>query len=262
MCGGARAYGFTVIELVIVIVLMSIVSLAGVEVIRQSSEAYASMSNRQALGNSGRLAVERMSRELREALPGSTRANSNCLEFIPISVASRYFSVPVESGATSMQVVPVSSDLQAVTGRVAVYPVGDNAYDLSTNLLSPVASFGAADGSNVSPLSWTGSHSFPYRSPTSRFFMVEQPVSFCVDGDNLFRYSNYGFNVSQPDVASLPTALPDRALLVDKVSGTVLPFQVTDPGLSRNDLVEINLSFSQAGESFLLSHEAQLRNVP
>ncbi len=254
--------GFTVIELVIVIVLMSIVSLAGVEVIRQSSEAYASMSNRQSLGNSARLAVERMSRELRGALPGSARTNSNCLEFIPITVAGRYFTVPVESAAASMQVVPVSADLQSVTGRIAVYPVGSNVYDLTTNLLSPVAGFGASDGNNVSPLSWTGNHSFPYRSPTSRFFLVAQPVSFCIDGDYLFRYSNYGYAATQPDLSGLPTALPDRALLVDKVSGTVLPFQVTDPGLTRNAMVEMNLSFTGAGESFLLSHEAQLRNVP
>lgn len=257
-----RSDGFTVVELVIVIVLMAIVSLAGIEVIRQSSEAYLDMSNRQNLGHSARLSVERMSRELRTALPGSVRANSSCVEFIPITVAGRYFSLPVDSAGTSMEVVPVSTDLQSQTGRVAVYPVGANVYDLSVDLLSPEASFSPPDGNNVSTLSWTGSHSFPFQSPTERFFMVTSPVSYCVDGDNLFRYSNYGYSAVQSGLSGLPTALPDRALLVDKVVSSGLPFQVTDPGLSRNAMVEINLMFSSAGESIQMTHEAQLRNVP
>ena len=254
--------GFTLIELVIVIVLMSIVSLAGVEVIRQSSEAYLKMSNRQVIGNSARLSLERLSRELRAALPGSVRTNTNCIEYIPISVAGRYFTLPVETAGSSMQIVPVASELQSQTGPIAVYSVGASPYDASENILSPTASIGVPDGSNVSEVSWSGSHGFPFRSPTNRFYMVGNPVSYCVDGDNLFRYSNYGFDTSQPVIADLPTGLPDRALLVSGVQGSVSPFSVADPGLSRNAMVELNLSFSVDGEFIQVSHEAQLRNVP
>ena len=254
--------GFTLIELVIVIVLMSIVSLAGVEVIRQSSDSYLAMNNRQTIGNSARLSVERLSREIRAALPGSVRINSQCVEHIPILVAGRYFSLPVDSGDTEMQVVPVAAELQGITGPVAVYSVGANPYDVSNGILSPDATFGVPDVSNVSDLSWSGSHSFPFRSPTNRFYMVGQPVSFCVVGDNLFRYSAYGYEPSQPEVADLPAALPDRALLVQGVEGSVLPFQVADPGLTRNAMVEINLQFGIDGEFIAVTHEAQLRNVP
>ena len=141
------------IELVIVIVLMSIISLAGVEVIRQSSEAQLTMSNRQAIGHSARLSVERLSREVRQALPGSVRTNSQCLEFIPIQVAGRYFSIPKDSAGTSMDVVAVAADLQSETGPIAVYSVGSSPYDSSSNVLSPSASIAAPDGSNVSQIS-------------------------------------------------------------------------------------------------------------
>jgi MSHA biogenesis protein MshO len=258
----ARLQGFTVIELVIVIVLMSIVSLAGVEVIRQSTESYLALSNRQEISNAARLSVERLSRELRAALPGSARANSQCLEFIPIRVAGRYFTLPMGSPAESMQVVPAALDLQGISGRVAVYPVGANVYDLSTGVLSPAASFAAPDASNVSLLSWTGNHSFPYASPTERFYLVDDPVSYCVDGNYLFRYSGYGHLPVQPTIADLPGSLPDRALLVHGVAGSVVPFAVAAPGLSRNAMVEVNLQFSVAGEVLQVTHEAQLRNVP
>lgn len=258
----ATQKGFTLIELVIVIVLMSIVSLAGVEVIRQSSESYLAMNNRQIIGNAARLSVERLSREIRAALPGSVRTNSQCLEYIPIQVAGRYFSLPVEVGATTMRVVPVAAELQASTGPIAVYSVGANPYDSATDLVSPAASIGVPDGSNVSEISWTGSHSFPFRSPTNRFYMISDPVSYCIDGDFLFRYSNYGFNSTQPIVADLPSGLPNRALLVHGVQNSVSPFEVSSPGLTRNAMVDIQLQFALNGEFIEVSHEAQLRNVP
>ena len=254
--------GFTMVELVIVIVLMSLVSLAGVEVIRQSSESYLKMSNRQGLGSAARLAVERLSREFRSALPGSVRTSGDCIEFLPIEVAGTYVTAPFESAGTSMTVVRVSADLAAELGRVAIYSVGDNVFDLDAGILSPEASIGASDAGNISTVSWTGSHLFEFESPTSRFYMVSDPVSYCVDGDNLFRYSNYGVVDPQPLLDDLPTALPDRALLVNQVSSTGTPFRVMDPGLSRNAIVMIVLSLSTDGEFLQITQEAQLRNVP
>lgn len=260
--GFRQSKGFTIIELVVVVVLMGIVSMAGVEIIRQSSEAYLVMSERQALGNAARLSVERLSRDLREALPGSVRVSGSCLEYVPILVAGRYFSVPVETPGTSMSVVPVTASLDASQGRVAVYPLGADVYDVSSGILSPVASLSAPDSDNVSALSWTGNHGFANRSPTNRFYMVDDPVSYCVDGTNLFRYSNYGVVLTQPLIADLPSGLPDRALLVSSVGASGAPFSVSAPGLSRNAMVEFNLQFAQAGEVLGVSHEVQLRNVP
>lgn len=257
-----KGAGFTLVELVIVIVLMSLVSLAGVEVIRQSSESYLKMSNRQGLGSAARLSVERMTREFRSALPGSIRVSGDCIEYLPIEVAGTYVAAPHEATGTSMTVIRVSSDLTAELGRIAIYPVGDNVFDLTTGILSPAASIGTPDVNNLSTVSWTGNHRFAFESPTRRFYMVSDPVSYCTDGDNLFRYSGYGFDVTQPLVVDLPTALPNRALLVNQVSATTSPFSVVDPGLSRNAIVMIALSFSVDGENLQITQEAQLRNVP
>ncbi|MFT7243042.1 MAG: MSHA biogenesis protein MshO [Candidatus Azotimanducaceae bacterium] len=257
-----RRHGFTLIELVVVIVLMSLISLAGVEVIRQSSQSYLKMSDRQALGNAARFVIERMSREFRLALPGSVRVSGACIEYMPIKVAGTYFSAPIESGSTVMTVVRVSADLETETGRIAIYPVGADVYDLSTAILSPDASIGAPDVDNVSTITWSGSHTFSFHSPTRRFYMVDSPVSYCVDGEHLFRYTNYGIAAVQPVVVDLPAALPDRALLVNQVTGALTPFSAAEPGLTRNAIVMLSLAFSAAGESIEVTHEAHLRNVP
>jgi MSHA biogenesis protein MshO len=254
--------GFSLVELVIVIVLMSIVSLAGVEVIRQSSEAYLKQSNRQGLSGAARLAVERLSREFRSALPGSVRVSANCIEYLPIRVAGTYFSIPTDTPAASMTVAAVMPDLAGESGRVAIYSVGANPYDLTTNVLSPSATIGAPDGNSVSTLNWTGNHEFAFDSPTRRFYMVDDAVSYCVDGSELFRYTNYTMTSTQPDISDLPAALPDRALLVNQVAGGVAPFTVAEPGLSRNAIVMLALDFSVDGETIQMTHEVQLRNAP
>ncbi len=254
--------GFTLVELVIVIVLMSLVSLAGVEVIRQSSETYLKLNDRQSLTSAARLSVERLSREFRHALPGSVRVSGSCIEFLPITVAGMYLSAPIDVSASDMSIVSVATDLVSVTGRVAVYPVGANVYDLSTNILSPVASIGVPDLNNVSQLSWVGNHGFPFESPSRRFFLVSDPISYCLDGSDLFRYSDYGMFATQPMVVDLPIGVPQRALLVNQVDGPTAPFAVSDPGLTRNAIVRLALDFVEDGQQLQLTHEAQLRNVP
>lgn len=255
--------GFTLIELIIVIVLMSIVSIAGVEIINATSESYDKMLGRQKMGNAARLAVDRISREMRHALPETARVANTCIEFIPINAAGSYIDIPVESSALSFQVVSLNTWESSVQVRVAVYPVVNNVYELSsTGVLSGTASLGPVDINNEIKVTLASLHQFPLHSPNRRFFLVADPVSYCIDGDNLFRYTNYAISTSQPGILSLPTGLPNRALLVDQVGTSINPFTVTDSSLERNAVVRVNLVFSENGESMRIVHEVQLRNVP
>jgi len=255
--------GFTLIELVTVIVLMSIVSMAGVEMIRYSASAYERLLGRQGSGNSARIAVDKISREMRQALPGSARVSGSCVEFIPIIAAGNYLDLPVANSAASFKAVPLINGQGGVSGRIAVYPVGDNAYDLSTGVLSASATIGTPDINNVVTVTMNASHQFPSHSPNARFFVVDSPVSFCVAGDNLFRYQNYGFEIIQFESASLPAGLPDRALLVNGVSASLSPFAVVAASLQRNAIVAMDLVFTDnKGEVVRMVHEVQLRNVP
>ena len=254
--------GFTLVELVVVIVLMSIVSLAGVQIIGFTADSYEKMLGRQTLGNSARIAVDRLSREIRHGLPGSVRVSGSCLEFIPINAAGSYVDLPVEASAVSFKAVPMNQGQGSSAGRVAVYPIGSNVYDLSGNVLSNAATISAPDINNEIAVSMAASHQFPNHSPNKRYFLVEDPVSFCVDGDNLFRYQNYGVNSAQPGVVSLPNSLPNRALLVNQVGASVTPFNIIEASLQRNAIVAVDLSFTEGAEFVRLLHEVQLRNVP
>jgi len=259
------ACGFTLVELVVVIVLMSLVSLAGVEMIRYAADSYQKMSSRQALGSASRVAVERISRDLRGALPNSVRVNAlgNCLEFIPVKTVGTYITLPVDSPGNSFASVPLSLGQEATVGPVVVYPLTTaKVYSAAGGVMSSAASVSAPDVDNVVTVSLAANFQFALHSPTSRYFLVDTPVSYCVDGGYLFRYRDYGVLATQPSVATLPAALPTRALLADGLGISADPFQLATATLVRNALVTLDLLFVEAGESTRLVSEVQLRNVP
>lgn len=254
--------GFTLIELIMVVVLMSIIAMAGIQIIGTSADAYARLSGRQTMSNSARLAVEKISREVRTALPGSARISGACLEFIPVITAGKYIDLPLSSAATSFKAIAFAPGSGTPTGRVSVYPIAANPYDLSENLISAVATTSVPDVDNEITVTMGSSHQFPNVSPNERFFLIGDPVSYCVSADRMFRFQNYGFNTLQPIEAGLPAALPNRALLVNQVTLGSNPFVVLNASLQRNALVNIVLSIQDGSETVLLNNEVQLRNVP
>lgn len=257
-------FGFTLIELIVVIVLMGIISVAGTEIIRNSADAYSKMTGRQAIGSAARVTVERVTRELRSALPNSVRVNASntCFEFLPVNAAGTYITLPVSASATTFVSARMNPGLDAVSGRVAVYSLSNQVYDTAEGMLSPAATLGAPNANNEIVVTMASAYQFGNNSIQSRYYLVADPVSFCIDGDNLFRYQNYGLVTVQPDIADLPTSLPARALLANGLAASVSPFDVSGSTLTRNSIVRMDLIFSVSGESARIEHEVQVRNVP
>ncbi len=212
-----RQRGFTLVELVIVIVLISVISLASVQFISNLALGYADQTRRQNLSDVTQLAVERISRELRNALPNSVRvrslSNDSCIEFIPIHGASTYQNLPVGTASNQLTVLPLGNNgLTSVSGSdplfIAVYPIDSNTSDENHGANNPVYDMdnhsivarvansgtfiGQINGSSVASVTLRAAHRFPTESPIGRFYIVGLPVSYCLlsNGD-LYRYNGY-----------------------------------------------------------------------
>jgi MSHA biogenesis protein MshO len=256
-----RQSGFTLVELVTVIVIMGILALGTVSFIGDSSRGLASTITRSELASDARFIVERLSRELRNALPGSVRVSGACLEYIPITGASRYVTLPVAVTASTFRSVPVDPLPVPAAVRVAVYP-DNNAYELtSPGAVSPPVTLAIPDADNEVTVTFAAPHRFLSESPTRRYFLVTDPVSFCVDGDALYRYGDYGFMAAQPVPAELPDAVPGRSLVIERVTSSV-PFALSGASLTRNAVVAVDLALARDGDSVRLEHLVGVRNVP
>lgn len=257
----SRISGFTLVELVTVILILGILSLGTVSFIGDSSRGFASTVSRTQLGSEARYVIERLSRELRNALPGSLRVSGACLEFVPVVGASRYVTLPLAAAAASFRSAPVDPLPVPPVVRVAVQPDG-SAYALSIpGAVSPAVNLSAPDASNEITVSFATPHRFVSESAARRYFLVTEPVSYCVDGDGLYRYEGYGFVAAQPGPVSLPAALPGRSLVVERVVSAA-PFTLSGATLTRNSVVELDLALARDGDSVRIEHLVQVRNVP
>ena len=90
------AKGFTLIELVTVIVLLGIMATGIGGFITLSTQTFVNVSERDELLASARFAIERLNREVSNAVPNSIRiatdidSNRQCLEFMPIQASTSY----------------------------------------------------------------------------------------------------------------------------------------------------------------------------
>ncbi len=307
-----RCKGFTLVELVVVIVVSSIMAIGITTFIARSVEGLNSSASRNQLATAGRIAIDRIALELHNALPNSIRVlaptnDDQCIEFIPVEASTSYINPPFTgSGTASFNVV----DFRDAVAGTAIYPAappnlyaviyprrrnqifnGDNgAYanwpDFPTRgpieRISTIAASGTTNVTTVTmaPVLPATTHRFNRRSPTRRFFVVSDPVSFCVKTDKLYRYSSYGFFQTQVTAEESGTCvvttparcLPNYAavasgrkktLITDSIDNTgVTAFSVGTQTLNRNALITIALNFTDGTDSVILNHEVLTRNVP
>jgi MSHA biogenesis protein MshO len=85
------ASGFTLIELIVVIVLLGVISAGVATFIQPSVAAYTNVKVRAELMDQADTAVRRMVQDIQKAVPNSIRsATTGCFELIPAAVGGRY----------------------------------------------------------------------------------------------------------------------------------------------------------------------------
>lgn len=257
-----RRRGFTLVELVMVIVLLAIVATISVRFVSLSTVGAIDTGARQQRALNAVVISEQISRALREALPTSVRTNGSCIEWMPTIAGSNYLNLPRGANPDSFEAVSLA-DGQAASGRIVVYGYGGSLYNPgSPGPISPPATVPAGNGPVTVTFDGGASHRFNTNSPQRRFFVVASPVTFCQSGAYLYRYRNYGI---QPGIASsLPGSMPDREVLAANLVPGSVQFEVTPPTLLRGAVVNFAFALQDAdsGEVTQVSQEVQIRNVP
>lgn len=275
--------GFTIIELVIVVILLGIVGLGITGFMTLSTQTYINVNERDQILSDARFAIERLNREVRNSVPNSVRVNTqggwHCMEFLPIDASTIYTDIPVAPEAASNELSVISfvdqggNEYQCGAGCrdiATVYPLQNT--DIYKNVYSAALSTGKIFWLNgtidkTDPTVWQlettngAGVTFDEDSPTKRMYISSSPVSYCTnDASGLWRFTGYNMSAAQPT-----PPIGNNSLMAENLANYDAgnPFFVFQPAtLRRNAVVKIRLPFTRDGERLVFENEIHIANTP
>lgn len=287
--------GFTLVEAIVVIAIIGVIGGIVAVFIRLPVQNYADSAARAEVTDEADLALRRMARELRMALPNSIRLNSDgsAIEFLLTKTGGRYLALE-DNLASTLPILDFSvSGNTTVTllGRLP-QPIAAGDYFVVYNLgsgMTPADAWGfnTTDKKNIArvqtavakdaqlPVLELAENPFAAQSPSmpspdNRYQIVSGPVTFACAraSDNalvLTRYAGYTINATQ---VNPPTGAGSVAPLTRRVSNCSGIFTF-DTAAQRSSLVNITLELAArpvagttAASSIRLVHQVHVDNTP
>ena len=282
------ARGFTLVELIVVIVLIGIIGAVLVLQLLPAIRSYLLVGQRAALTNQADTALRKIVGEVRSAVPNSLRlGSSTCMELVPSKDGGRYRMGPDtgnggNTGAFLDDTEP--KDRFDVLTRAVNAPVQGDAIVIGNQNTSDVygqvnvgivKSSGAPThaATGVSSITLDAGIQIPPGYDGGRFVVVpkdEKVVTYLclgakLDQDTstgagkLYRLADASFHLN----ATCPDQAPAGAALVaDKVSHCAFIYSPNQGATQESGFVQLQLTLSDKGESVPLTIGAHVDNVP
>lgn len=277
-----KSRGFTLVEMIIVMVIMGIIAAAVSVFITGPVTGYVDTNRRAQLSDAADIALRRLSRDLRLALPNSVRVagGGRLLEFIPTSGGGRYLTASpdfLDFTTADSSFDYVGNSITGATGFVVVFNTGQRS---ATNCATAPGGADAYEACNriaigsvtATKVTLSSAFKFPFTSPGNRFHVVPStgPVTLACEGvgtsggdgtGTLTIYS--GYNTGAADWGDASTIAAPRG------TGRLLGRNVSDcsfiytPGVTAtNGLVTLRLTLTRSNETVTLHHQVHVDNAP
>jgi len=287
-----RTRGFTLVELVMVIVITGIIAGSLVVFLKPAIDSYFDTRRRADLTDMADTALRRMSQDIRSAVPNSVRSISpTCFQLVPTIAGGRYrmasdtvydtpplpctpsatCSAPVDvtQATTKFDVLsPLDPYIPAANDWIVINNQNtDDVYDAPTTTnRAQISVLPTIPRSTDGRHRITASKQFPSGYDGGRFVVVpeaEKTVIYSCENNILYRKVTTSFALA--DTTACAAATDGAVVAIDVVCGVDHTYFVYNPNegaTQQSGFVWMRLELSRDGESVALAHGVHVDNVP
>ena len=265
--------GFTLIEMVTVILILGIIVVGISSFVVFGTRIFVESSAVDQVLSQSRFGIERMTRDIRRAVPNSMRVltatdgSYQCLELLPISASTSYIDAPFfpQSVQNTLTAIKSVRSINAVQS-VLIYPLtASEVYNPQGLTAKRFLVQSVAESGDLLTITLTQSIRFTEASPLKRLYVAQSPLSYCfintAGNVDLRFYQQYGYKAVQPS----PADMGNGVLMAQNITNTLTinPAIILTPAtLVTNAIVHLQPRFRVNGETFQYQHQVQVMNVP
>lgn len=281
-----RQRGFTLVELIVVMVVVGVIAGVLVLQLRPAMQSYLAIRQRANLTNQADAALRRIIAEVHAAVPNSLRytatAQGQCIEFVPTKDGGRFRTdidttngkgTPLVPGAATLS-FDVLTDLNPADTQKDYIVVGnvnrDDAYDPAQVGTIAAITTPAPSGVATSTIALEKATTFPAGYEGGRFLVVpqnERAVTYtCTNAGTdsagtgtgtIYRVTGY-----TPGAAPWPACPTGPAILVTKVSDCNIVYKENEGATQQSGYLQLRLGLAEGGEAAKLTMGAHVENTP
>jgi MSHA biogenesis protein MshO len=294
-----KAAGFTLVELVIVLIISGVLAAMISVFIRRPFEGYMDLNRRAQLTDAAEMALRTMRRDIKRALPNSVRVTNaggfQVIEMINSLDGGRYRASPPPGNPDArlqfnladaqfnlighLQNIAhtATAPFSSSTVRLVIYNLGTAGFDAySNNSVTPdvITPANTAITIGIDPADPTEDHitlnpgyQFAHTSPRQRIFVVDSPIAYLCDTNTgmLMRYTGYALTPNQTNVstpAQFAALNATSSVVTDHANCASTLFRYNAGTPTRAGLASLTLSLTDQGETVTLMNQVHVDNLP
>lgn len=258
--------GFTLVELVMVIILLGIVATFTGSFISSNVALYQTTTSQNERLNDARFILNRLDQELNSAIAFSLTvdANNRCIRFVPFSAAGQYISNATATKSVSLIMDPDSRALgKGATDRfkgqqISVLTTAANDfYKLPSDTVAQINRYAVASGANPTQAALTLNSSLSKDSPASRYFIFDRKISYCLDDS-----ADGSMNLLRQENTITAAGYGPSVLMLNRLSGDSR-INLSSASQFSHAILDLNFGLLlRDGSELKFDHQLVMNNVP